>query len=875
RRGEAHHGLRGGLHVGVEFMALDRALVALDRGVAVPGGLRRAIAGRVAGERPLLALEHYTRLKDPGAIDAAKKIIDSFSEPRDAPSLWIEAEAPVERWIDLAAATTGWGDDGAAVKAKLATARKAHDDDAKLIEAGDEKAIAKALAARPGDQELAAALASLTRGQGDVKGAIATLAGLGPPGRLTAEAQQLLGACHSDAGDLAKADEILSGLLDERLPAFQEAQRAFFDAMAETQRRIMADLQTGAAPPDLDARMAGVTDEARQREIFQEWLGERMDRDPELARLRGEYLRHGAVVPASLMLGMVKLRRAVDARGSGSPSAPSAPNPGDAPGGERRALLDAAERAFLSIRREAAGEPTFHLGLGQVYHRLGRPADGDAELKGVLDRREPALSLAVARAYRELGLGTRARQVCEAIHADPKAEKVHKDNAAALIAHLVPDLDEQETWLKRSDTSAPEIRNLLDNVRAMRLLRAGKLAEADQALAKIARFHERDAKHSAVGANNAAVAYMSRFEATGDTAHLRSAVSSLEAAARLGADNALVLGNLASALQHLGEVTVLDRWVQIRTLLPDGRAASSVIDAMLEGPLRGEVLAALQREPAFQRSLEVTRQAQILAPQQTSAYEPQLEWLGWNADAKGFTELAKRLESMPPFDPEDVATERRKWERGERDEELKRQSAAALERARACLSRAERSGHKPTLAAAYLGLGEALSSKAYFEGSAALAGEMIDAYRSATQAWPEGVTDRELAGALVNAAIYKALPESPALKKAWDAERRVFGTAMLLHRAAAGPSGAEILAALRKQPELAEAARLRKASLGDRPSLTDWIIARIAGDSELEQAAAKVFDRADLGARLQIEARIYPGQPREKADIDLFTSRGK
>ena len=98
---------------------------------------------------------------------------------------------------------------------------------------------------------------------------------------------------------------------------------------------------------------------------------------------------------------------------------------------------------------------------------------------------------------------------------------------------------------------------------------------------------------------------------------------------------------------------------------------------------------------------------------------------------------------------------------------------------------------------------------------------------------------------------------------------------MLLQRLMAGPDSEAALAALRKHPEVAEAARLRKASGVKRPGLGDVVMARAAGDAELEQLAAPAFKRVDLGARLAIDATLYPGLPAEKAELDFFTSGGR
>src|SRR5262249_28683883 len=157
------------------------------------------------------------------------------------------------------------------------------------------------------------------------------------------------------------------------------------------------------------------------------------------------------------------------------------------------------------------------------------------------------------------------------------------------------------------------------------------------------------------------------FSASGDVAHLRAAVKHLETAARLLPDNALVLGNLSDVQQHAGFVAVLDRWLQTRTLLLGTRAAETLLECMLSANLRDEVLDALQKESLLRKSLEVSQQQLILAPQDAGAYRNSIRWADWTRDTKGMEALLKRLDSMPPFDVEEAAGERRKWESGEKD----------------------------------------------------------------------------------------------------------------------------------------------------------------------------------------------------------------
>jgi hypothetical protein len=57
--------------------------------------------------------------------------------------------------------------------------------------------------------------------------------------------------------------------------------------------------------------------------------------------------------------------------------------------------------------------------------------------------------------------------------------------------------------------------------------------------------------------------------------------------------------------------------------------------------------------------------------------------------------------------------------------------------------------------------------------------------------------------------------------------------------------------------------------------MMDWVLSRLAGDADLEQAAAKAFERQDLALSLKIDARLAPGQPLEKARLELFESKGR
>ncbi|KFA93741.1 tetratricopeptide repeat protein [Archangium violaceum] len=846
--------------IGQETMTDARAaLTVVDNALRVAGtpalkerrvALMRGLAQRLVKDQPLRALSLYVGLPGKESLDAAEAIIDTFGE---APSLWLEASSDVEAWTKHKDQHTSRGDKVALYRERLEAASATNAKDKALIEEGDEKKIAQALKASPGNQELAVAMASLARARGEAKEALATLTALGPVGRLTGDAQMMLGLCHRDLGQLAEADAVLSSYVADRLESFQRVQRKYEEAADALQERLVARARSGQLPAEVENRLKVASgSEDQQRKIFGEWLSEQMESDPGLEKLREEYLRHQAVVPASLMLGMVKLMRANETEGEA-----------------RQTLLGEAERVFLSIRQDAEGDPRFHLGLGQVYHRLGRSEEGDKELRGVVERKEPSLTLQVVHVYRELDRLDLAQPLCEEVY-DTATEPEMKYSAAILLARMATDEDEEEKWLRKSDPRSPAIQDDLLQVEAYRALREGRLEDADRALAKNVAFRAREAKHNSTAANNTATALMGRYRATGDVTHLRSSVKYLEDAIRLAPDNSLVVGNLADALEYLGKITVLERFVRTKALHLRDDEARELLGVLLEGPLREEVLRALDADPSLRRGQELSQQEQTLSPGKASAWERQVRWLRWHQDTQGLTSLARRLETLPSFEGSSGMLTRKKWESGEMDAQVRKWMTQHAAWAEATLKRAKQTNHAPTIAAAWHLLGEARDKQHYFDEKPEQLAPMVEAYREAAKLWPQFGESRSLEWALATVALEHGAAKSEALGKAWKEERRTHGMGTILHRALTGPAGAEVAAALRAQPELKEAAEHARERARVQPEISDWVLAKAAGDVVLEQAAAAVFSRPDVELKLAIDARLAGNHPREKAEQELF-----
>jgi hypothetical protein len=807
--------------------------------------LRRKLAQDLQGTRPLAALALYTEmLDDPQARASALSLIEGLG---NASSLWIEAAPFVEAWVQ----GSGGAAEASRVRERLSAAKQQAAVVEKAIEGADEERLTAMLETYPGNQKVAVALASSQRDRGALTEAIATLTALGIPGRMTGQGQLLLGACHRDAGQLKEADAVLSALLQERLPRYRRAQRAYFRA-AEKQRMAYFDnAARGTFPPDIESRLQNTTED-RQLEVYSTWVSEQLERNTRLGALRDEFLRDRAVVPASLAVGTVKLLRASEADEE-----------------QRRTLLDEAEQAYLAVRASAEGTPDYHLGLGAVYHRLGRPQEGDAELARVLSSEDFRLHLRVAGQLRELGLLDRARQICERVYAE--GDETVKHEAAMLRVRLANTLEDREKWLKRGDPTKEDAELELLNIRALRLVAGGELDAADRVYAQIAERWGKKAKHDAAGANNAALALANRYSCTGDPAHLREAAKNLQTASQLASNSTIVISNYAGTLEHEATVRVLERWMHTRVLRLGIGDADTVLWELLASPLEERISAALGNQPSHRKCLSLMQQQQALAPSAQGSYERTLRWLSHKEDVAGLEKLLSTLAAVGPLDVTEARKDRREFESGQLDEHILKEVRTALPGSEARVERARKDGHAPRIAAALLLHENLLLRRAMFEPSEDGFKQAVSASREAAKLWPEAGLEKNLASTLAFVGVLRARERCPATKQLWEEHGRQASVDMLLHHAMQSPQREAIVATLRAQPEIAEAARLRLEDTTNKGRLFDYELGRVMGDEVLTGRGAGIFGRKASVLSAKVSAALYPGLPRETDRLAALT----
>jgi hypothetical protein len=817
--------------------------------------LRRQLAGKLAQAWPLEALAIYLRDlgDDKRAVVAAAKIFERLLTRADD-QVWLALHselAAFDRWrkrqgqaqlSKLAARLAQRRKDARArVAAPAYKKLLAGKDPAPLIEA-----LGKTTAGQIPDQRLALRLATLLQNVGKTKQALQVIEKLGQPGELIRPTQAILARLYTANDRLEQADGLLERLIARRLPVFERARRAYDLAARERQKQLIAAARAGREP-GLDAKLRG-QDKATQRRIVDTWLTERLQRDKKLARLREAYLREAAVPRLVLQLATVKLRLARR----------------DVAVAKKKQLLASAERLFLSIRGEAGGVPSYHLGLGQVYHRLGKRKEGERELRALLAKNDPALSLAVAEVYRDLGLEKRAGTVARRVF-DTQSGQL-RSQAAVKLALLAHSLEDREKWYRKADQSDPFVRTNLLQLQARRLARAGKLAAADRKFAQVAAHFERGAKSSSAGANNAALAHGERFACTGKLAHLDRAVTLLERARRLEPNSAMVALNLAELLERRLFIAILAHYVDVSRLRPNSSEAGGLIDALLHGPKRLEVQKALREDRRSRRVLDLRRHITVLAPGRIDAYSGQSRLFFRLDDLPALRKLAGQLAAVKTLDTSSTDRYLVAYRAGRYDAKFAksaRQRLATLERM------VKRPAPKHTAAALQLMIGKSCLALARSASDAASARRAAQAFASARRLAPQlfELGDLELVGRL-RYIVLTVRDKSPAVAAVWKRLGREASWLVL----DAIAQEADARAAVVEHPQLKVAVALRKANLPKgRSELMDLTFATLAGDAAFLAQVRRELPIERLRLSMTFSRLLTPKDTswrREKALLD-------
>ncbi|MEW5850082.1 MAG: hypothetical protein AB2A00_14935 [Myxococcota bacterium] len=798
--------------------------------------MRRAQARELEQEWPVRALHAYLELGSDEDITAAANVLEKL---QDRPMLLHQERAVVERWLERMAKRDAAAVPTEEVKRALATATETVADKEReaALESGNQAALRRLLQQRPHDQEVLVVLAILTAQAGDQSTALKMIQDHAPVGMLIHDGQRFLASLLQSRGDLAAADTILTNYLALRLPAFLRARDGHAARERTLRNQHVDDANRGRLPSDIQQELNHATRDDAQR-LFEEWLQTRLAEDAVLNRLAEEYRAHSDVVPVSVTLGTLKLRRAQTVSGT-----------------ERDALLKAAENTFLAIGGEAEGTPEFHLGYGQVLHRLGRGAEGDAELQKVLSGSDRAQHLDVARAYRVLGLHGRAQEVAREVFERGNTDEKH--SAAILLSLLATTQEQREEWLLKADSSVRFVRHSLMEVQGMKLMRAGKFAEADTRFAEITRDLSRTANQNATDANNAAVVFGLRHRCTGDPKHIQQAVQMLGLASRQDPDDTVVIANLASALTHQARLRALDRHLKTQPLAVDDDDADTILDQLAGGPLRETLVTNLTSDASHRRALDLLAQEEVLAPGRGDAYENQLTWLELAGNVQGLNALLERVRGLKALDTSAEDEARARYLAGTDDANRVESLTSEAARYRVVAEEQQKAGQAPVAATAWWLVGRASRSVFELTRDVKHAHAARDAFERAGAGWPALGPESDVAFATLDVAAGELAREHKDFADVYFPLAREYGWANVL-RVLEKEHPAQY-ARLKARPEVAQAARLLhvRAARGN-PTLGIYALARLADDTALQEKARALFQDEKTRLSAEISALLHP-----------------
>jgi hypothetical protein len=257
-----------------------------------------------------------------------------------------------------------------------------------------------------------------------------------------------------------------------------------------------------------------------------------------------------------------------------------------------------------------------------------------------------------------------------------------------------------------------------------------------------------------------------------------------------------------------------------------------------------------------------------MAPQRVEVYTNQITWLDRFDDHAGLEALLARLQRVENLDTATGEEQRRQYLAGQHDERSLRAGHTQLRRLELIGERLGSGATPATRAALSLLLANAHDTLATYEAPREHIRRRVALLQQAHELFPELAANRYLPSSLTELALHEAADECPELAARMQRDWRAQGTVALLHEVLVSGDAAA-LAALRKRPELAQAAQQRLALIdgGDDPGTPDWVLAALVNDGKLAEAARAAWAASDLKARTKIGLLLAPDGARAMARL--------
>jgi len=683
--------------------------------------------------------------------------------------------------------------------------------------------LEKLFARSPDDPAAASRLAAAYEERGD-RGRCEKLLAPFEPRLGTLDGAAILGRIYAARGLHDRAHALLAPFVTNRLPAFRKAEQAYTDRIKSAQEAAVNELKSGKAP-GFDYDRAKRSSEAQRDALISAYISDRLKDDPALREGRRKLVAERGVVAAVLDLGVVQLQRA---QTMADPEA-------------RKAELSAAEKTFLSVGGFVGKTDEYRLSLGQVYYWLGRQADGKKQFDELLadSANSTEATLLVARALREVGDSTEARQLTEKAYTR-EADAAKKHMAARVRAVLYIDTDDEILWLSRSDPNSRDVQASLSTARGHRAETDGKDTEAvdhyRQSLATYAQIPESDAM-----LNNSALAHFALFRITLDREEFNRGMDKLDRAIALNSKSSIALLNGASILVEAAARDTVGKAIDFRPL--KSPSAWEGVAHLYHTPAeRSAVMDRFAKHPGAVKSRAYCEKLVVLAPKRDDGYQLLMALCDLTADLDGLKVVADRA-SKADIDHGDTARKYKEYLTAESDGKRVEEARTQVSRTQAAVTAARPIGG-PTFTLAVARYVRARTA-AWALGQPVDADELVKLAEEAHAA-PSAGSESALTAALELRAHLALAREDKAYAARAERTKRSFGTSLLYFVLAGdGPTRA----AGAKNPDVKRLAALAEGSFRrdpERAHATEWVVLRAVG-SELAKPVgekAKASERA-------------------------------
>lgn len=565
------------------------------------------------------------------------------------------------------------------------------------------------------------------------------------------EGARILGQILARKDKVEDACAVLEPYTEQKLQHLHTAEQAFHAAT----RQLITNIKNGNAIGFPYDRFASADDAGKQT-IVSEYVVGQMKSDLSLKQKNESYQQARNVVPATLDLGILLLRRAQ-----------TLPDPA-----AREADLKKAEKVFLAIQNDEVAESNeFRLSLGQVYYWLGKHAEGRKKFDEVLaaEQRSPRMLAGIARLLREVGERTEACSLLEEAY-NKEQDKEKKFNIAATRSVFAVELDDKITWLQRANSNEPQVKASLCEARAEKAIEEGKTADAEPLLLEAIQMYAKMPENEAV-LNNAALAHLSLYRVNGDRNLLAKAETMLEKAVALAPRNSILIENAADTLLDAAVRDVIGPAIDLTALKKAGdHSLLSFLCDDRESQRR--LTERLRTHPAAIKATTFLERLLILAPKNARVYRKLLPLYEDQRNLDKLRDLSARLERGTL----DLSTEEKRMREehaGKRDEKNRKDLQAQLKRYQERMDAASKGQRDITFAVAATDLVGLKWGLAIY-GVAVDSDEVVKLAESAYEAAPSFGTRGFLEGALLFRANNNLTRKDPAYAALAAQTRRSF-----------------------------------------------------------------------------------------------------